>query len=83
MSLSTTKAKYVAAIAITCEEVLMRRILRDLCYEQEGTTNIFCNNNSVIKLSKNYAFYKGTKHIDTKYHFIRELINNGEIVLQQ
>ena len=27
-------------------------------------------------------FHKRTKHIDEKYHFIRELVNNGEIVLQ-
>ena len=43
---------------------------------------IFCDNSSAIALSKNYVFHKRTKHIDTKFHFIRELVNNGEIVLQ-
>ena len=42
---------------------------------------IFCDNSSAIALSKNSDFHKRTKHIDTKFHFIRELVNNGEIVL--
>ena len=59
----------------------MRRILRDLRHDQEGVATIFCNNTSATALSKNSVFHKRTKHIDAKYHFIRELINNDEIVL--
>lgn len=40
-----------------------------------------CDNSSTFPLSKNYVFHKRTKHIDAKYHFIRELVNNGEISL--
>ena len=29
-----------------------------------------------------FFFHKRKTHIDAKYHFIRELVNNGEIVLQ-
>ena len=60
----------------------MRRMLRSLCQEQAKGTVIFCDNNSTIALSKNVVFHKRTKHIDTKFHYIRELVNNGEIVLQ-
>ena len=60
----------------------MRRMLRDLCHEQDGATTIFCDNNSTIALSKNSVFHKRTKHINAKYHFIIELVNNSEIVLQ-
>jgi len=80
VSLSTAEAKYVVTIATMCQAVWMRRMLRDLHHDQEGTTIIFCDNTSAISLSKNYVFHKRTKHIDAKYHFIRELINNGEIV---
>ena len=27
-------------------------------------------------------FHKRTKHIDAKFHYIRELVNNGEIILK-
>ena len=43
---------------------------------------IYCDNSSAIALSKNYVFHKRTKHIDTKFHYIRELVNNREIFLQ-
>lgn len=60
----------------------MRRMLRDLGHDQEGTTTIFYDNTSTVALSKNYVFHKRTKHVDAKYHFIRELIKNDEIVLK-
>ena len=43
---------------------------------------IYCDNSSAIALSKNSVFHKRTKHIDTKFHHIIELVNNGEVVLQ-
>eukprot|EP00253_Pinus_taeda_P016764 PITA_16764 len=82
VSLSTTETEYVAATAATCQVVWIRRVLRDFCHEQEKGTIIYCDNSSTIALSKNSIFHKRTKHIDTKFHFIRELVNNGEIVLQ-
>ena len=82
VALSTTEAEYVAATAATCQAVWMRRMLRSLCQEQATTTVIFCDNSSAIALSKNSVFHKRTKHIDRKFHYIRELVNNGEIVLE-
>jgi len=43
---------------------------------------IFCDNSSAIALSKSFVFHKRTKHIDTRFHYIIELVSNGEIVLQ-
>eukprot|EP00253_Pinus_taeda_P012599 PITA_12599 len=81
VSLSTTEAEYVAATTAACQAVWLRRVLKDLCHEQEKGTPIYCDNSSTIALSKNFVFHKRTKHIDTKFHFICELVNNGEIVL--
>ena len=80
--LSTAEAEYVAATAAACQAVWMRRMLRSLCYEQVKGTTIYCDNSLSIEFSKNSVFHKRTKHIDAKYHYIRELVNNGEIVLQ-
>ena len=44
-------------------------------------TSIFCDNNSAIQLSKHNVFHRKRKHIDTCYHFIRELVNDGQISL--
>ena len=43
---------------------------------------MYCDNSLAIDLSKNSVFHKIMKHIDAKYHYIKELVNNGEIVLQ-
>eukprot|EP00253_Pinus_taeda_P022349 PITA_22349 len=82
VALSTAEAEYVAATTTACQAVWMRRMLRSLCHEQTKRTMIFCDNSSAIALSKNFVFHKGTKHIDTKFHYIRELVSNGEIVLK-
>eukprot|EP00253_Pinus_taeda_P033265 PITA_33265 len=82
VALSTAEAEYVAATAAACQAVWMRRMLRSLGQEQAKVTVIFCDNSSAIALSKNSVFHKRTKHIDTRFHYIRELVNNGEIVLE-
>jgi hypothetical protein len=82
MTISLAEAEYVAGTSTTCQAVSMRRILKDLMHNQEKATTIYCDNKSTIALSKNHVFHKKTKHIDTRYHFIRELVNNGELILQ-
>ena len=82
VSLAIIEAKYVVATIAACEAVWMRQMLMDLRCDQEGVTTIFCDNTSTISLSNNLVFHKRTNHIDVKYHFIRELINNDRIVLQ-
>ena len=72
----------MVATAAACQAIWMRRMLRSLCQEQAKGTIIFCDNSSDIALSKNFLFHKIMKHIDTKFHYIRELVNNGEIVLE-
>jgi len=57
-------------------------MLKDLGHEQKEVTKLFYDNNSVIALSKNVVFHKRTKHIDMRYHYIRELINAGEITME-
>eukprot|EP00253_Pinus_taeda_P015728 PITA_15728 len=82
LALSTAEAEYVAATTAACQAVWMRRMLRSLGQEQAKTTVIFCDNSSAITLSKNLVFHKRTKHIDIRFHYIRELVSNGEIVLE-
>eukprot|EP00253_Pinus_taeda_P018881 PITA_18881 len=82
VALSTAEAEYVAATAAVCQAVRMRRTLRSLGQGQAKGIVSFCDNSSAIALSKNYVFHKRTKHIDTRFHYIRELVNKREIILQ-
>eukprot|EP00253_Pinus_taeda_P022725 PITA_22725 len=82
VALSTAEAEYVVATTVACQAIWMRRMLMSLRQEQAKGTVIFCDNSSAIALSKNLVFHKRMKHIDTKFHYIRELVNSGEIVLK-
>jgi hypothetical protein len=79
VTLSSAEAEYVAATSAACQAVWLRRVLEGLQQKQEGPTTVYCDNNSAIALSKNHVFHQKSKHIDTRYHFIRELVNNGEV----
>ena len=82
VTLYSAEAEYVAATGAACQAVWMIRMLKYLSQNQQEPTTIFRDNNSSISLSKNHVFHKKTKHIDTRYHFIRELVNNKEICLE-
>jgi len=47
--------------------------------EYENATTLYVDNQSAIKLSKNPELHKRTKHIDIRYHFLREKYESGEI----
>lgn len=51
-------------------------------FEQDRTTDIFVDNKSAIALEKNPIFHDRSKHIDTKYHFIKECIGKKDIQLK-
>jgi len=79
VTLSSTEAEYVATAATACQTVWMRRVLNELLHNQNDATQIVSDNKSSIALSRNHVFHKQSKHIDTRYHFIRELVTGKEI----
>ena len=49
---------------------------------QIDVTVIFCDNQSCVKLSKNPVFHDRSKHINLKYHYIRDIVQKGVVKLQ-
>jgi len=82
VALSTAEAEYIAAGSTATQAVWLRRILSVLQHKQEGPTKILCDSKSAIALSKNPVFHGRSKHIDIKFHFIRDLVNDKEIELE-
>jgi len=82
VTLSSTEEEYVAATLAACQAVWLRRVFDGLKQKQQGSTTIYCDNTSVIALCKNSVFHQKSKHINTRYHFIRELVSNGEVHLK-
>lgn len=48
----------------------------------KDTIKVYCDNQSAIELSKNAVFHKRSKHVDISFHFIRELVERGDIVVK-
>jgi hypothetical protein len=81
VSMSSAEAEYIATTTAACHAVWLKRLLKDMGHTETESTTIYCDNTSAIQLSKHNVFHRKSKHIDTRYHFIRELVNNGEISL--
>lgn len=79
VTLSSTEAEYVALCSATKEAMWYRRFLEELNYDQTSPTDVCVDNTSAIKLAHNPEFHERSKHIDVKYHFTRERIEQGEI----
>ncbi|GKB04089.1 retrovirus-related pol polyprotein from transposon TNT 1-94 [Tanacetum coccineum] len=80
VAMSSTEAEYIA-VAGCCANILwMKSQLTDydIIYEK---VPIFCDNTSAIAISNNPVLHSRTKHIDIRYHFIRDHILKGDIEL--
>ena len=74
-SMSTTEAEYIAASEACKEAIWLARLVRDLGITVEMPT-LHCDSQSAIMLAKNPVFHAKTKHIDVKYHFIRDMLED-------
>jgi hypothetical protein len=81
VALSTTEAEYMA-LSDACKEVIwMRGLLAELGYPQ-GTTTVFEDNHGAIALSENDVHHKRTKHIDVRYHFTRDCVEDKTVIME-
>ncbi|KAJ9541735.1 hypothetical protein OSB04_028241 [Centaurea solstitialis] len=78
VSTSTAEAKYVAA-ASCCSQVLwMKTQLLDYGYKLKRVP-IYCDSESAIAITSNPVQNSKTKHIDIRYHFIKDNVEKGNI----
>jgi hypothetical protein len=82
VALSSCEAEYVAAAAAACQGVWLSRLVADLLGVKETPVRLMMDNMSAIALSRNPVHHDRSKHIDTKYHFIRECIEEGKVEVE-
>ncbi|GJQ89587.1 retrovirus-related pol polyprotein from transposon TNT 1-94 [Tanacetum coccineum] len=80
VAMSSAEAEYVAAVGCCASIIWMKSQLSDYDIHYKMVP-IFCDNTSVIAISNNPVLYSRTKHIDIRYHFIRDHILKGDIEL--
>lgn len=72
VALSTTKAEYIAAVEVGKEMLWLKRFLQKLGVKQKKYV-VYCDSQSAMDLSLNATYHSRTKHIDVRYHWIRDV----------
>ena len=80
VSTSTVEAEYIAGGSCCAQILWIRNQLNDYGLVLNKIP-LFCDDTSAIAISNNLVQYSRTKHIDIRYHFIREHVMNGTVVL--
>lgn len=60
----------------------MRLLLQEFGHISATPTVIWADNQGAIALAENSEFHKRTKHINTKFHPVREVIERGVLLLE-
>ena len=82
VALSTAEAEFMALAETAKEAQWLRALLRSLGYPQDDPTVIWEDNQSCILLTKHNRFHARSKHIDIRYHFICEMVENKVLAIE-
>ncbi|GKA81550.1 retrovirus-related pol polyprotein from transposon TNT 1-94 [Tanacetum coccineum] len=79
-AMSTAEAEYVSLSACCAQVIWMRTQLLDYGYKYNRIP-MYCDSKSAIAISCNPVQHSKTKHIDIRYHFIKEHVEKGTVEL--
>lgn len=79
---SSMEAEYIALAETAKEALWLRKFEQDLFRKDSTATLIFEDNQSAIKLAENPIHTSRSKHIDTKYHAIRDYIKKHQVIVK-
>ena len=79
LALSSTESKYRGVVNATIQDVRRHGILIEFGIHTSPSIEIYCDNQSTIKISNDLVQKKNTKNIDVHVHYIRELVHENTI----
>ena len=82
VALSTCEVEYVAAATAACQVVWLHRLLGEPTGVEAHPPALMVDNQPVIALAKNPVLHDQSKHIDVKFHFLRDCVDGGQIVIE-
>jgi hypothetical protein len=83
VALSSCEAEYIAAATAVCQGIWLSRLLVEFKGEIEADPfTLKFDNQSAIQLSQNPMFHDRSKHIDTRFHFIRQCVEDGRVSVE-
>ncbi|KAG9444534.1 hypothetical protein H6P81_015874 [Aristolochia fimbriata] len=85
IAISTMEAEYIACSLAAQEAIWIRNFLRELCIVDsiKDPITMYCDNEAARSLSKDSRYHSRAKHIDGKYHFIRDKVQKNQLVVER
>ncbi len=81
VALSTAEAEYVSLSAAAQEAIWLRGLLAEIIGGEEKQMELLEDNQSAICMASNPVFHGRTKHVELKYHYVRDQVSKGHICL--
>jgi hypothetical protein len=81
VALSSAESELISACSATQTAIYIRQLLMDLGFKQDEPTVIMEDNQACIAMSNNPITHKRMKHIDVRFHFVREKVESKEVEL--
>jgi hypothetical protein len=81
VALSTAEAEYIAIATAVQEVVWINQYLSELGLKASQVPIIRSDNQAAIQIASNDTFHNRSKHIDIRYHFIRQIVKKGGVVI--
>jgi hypothetical protein len=78
-ALSSCEDKYIASANTTCQGIWLNHLLGELLGVKAPKVKLLVDNKPIIALSKNLQHHDRSKHIDMRYHFFHECVEQGEV----
>lgn len=82
VALSSCEAEFMAATEASKQAIWLQELLGEVTENSCEKVTLLIDNKSAISLAKNPVFHGRSKHINKKYHFIRECVENEQIEVE-
>jgi hypothetical protein len=82
VALSSCEAEYIAGTTAAYQGIWLAQLLAKLDDERRAPFLLKMDSQSAIALSKNPVFHDRSKHIDVRYHFIRDCVGDGRMRIE-
>ena len=81
VAVSSMEVEYIACFLAIQDIVWIRQLLKDLDLERHRPTRVFIDNSFARQLAMNPVHHQRSKHIDIKYHWIRDMVAAKVVIL--
>ena len=82
IALSSCEAEYISSTSALCQGIWISRFMHELIGEFIEKFDLCIDNKSAFEISQNPVYHRQTKHIEVRYHFIRNCVEENKVMLK-